>query len=86
MVIITSKEPFLSTLWHEAGHSIQHSLYGPLFIFLIAIPSCIRYWYRNWYAKKHKSDPDYYMKPYDAVWFEASASDLGRKYFDYYNK
>lgn len=53
---------------HEFGHTFQNCLLGPLFIFLIAIPSVIRYWFSG-----------KLNKPYDAVWFEDSATQIGRK-------
>lgn len=32
---------------HEWGHSIQNAVYGPAFLFIVALPSFIRYHYRN---------------------------------------
>ena len=32
---------------HEMGHGLQNCLWGPLGIFVIFIPSAIRYWYRE---------------------------------------
>ena len=57
---------------HEYGHTFQNAIYGPFFIFLIAIPSCIRYRYRNYNVKRK-----YVNKPYDVIWFEASATEIG---------
>ena len=34
----------LHTKQHETGHTFQNALLGPLAIFLIFIPSAIRYW------------------------------------------
>jgi hypothetical protein len=34
------------TLYHEAGHGLQNIMWGPLFPFIIAIPSVVRYWVR----------------------------------------
>lgn len=36
-----------STLSHESGHSVQNIILGPLFPFIVAIPSAIRYWLRE---------------------------------------
>ena len=66
--------------WHEAGHSIQTLIFGPLMLPLISIPSFLRYHYRNlvkWISpEKYKKLP-----PYDAIWFEGWATKLGKKYF-----
>lgn len=61
---------------HEYGHTFQNAVLGPFFIFLIAIPSAIRYWtitpINNW-RKKHGKTP----KAYDAIWFEDHATQFG---------
>jgi hypothetical protein len=48
--------------------------------FLVAIPSFIRYWYRELLVrsgeKKYADLPDY-----DSVWFEGWATKLGKKYY-----
>lgn len=62
----------LHTRCHEYGHSFQNALFGPFTIFIVAIPSAIRYWVRIFKQKKNKA-----CKPYDAIWFEDSASQLG---------
>lgn len=36
---------------HEYGHGIQNIILGPLFPILVAIPSAVRYWYREIYFK-----------------------------------
>lgn len=82
----TDKTPSLHTQCHECGHTIQNALYGPLFIFLIAIPSAIRYWYRELYTRKHKQDPNFYLPSYNLIWFEGSASDLGTYYHNNFKK
>lgn len=54
---------------HELGHTFQNAILGPFFIFIVAIPSAIRYWYRK-FSKK--------IQPaYDAIWFEGSATKIG---------
>ena len=66
-----SPEAYLNT--HEFGHAIaQNTLFGPFFIFLIAIPSAARWWYQEIRERKGKSN-----KPYDSIWFEDSASQCG---------
>ena len=66
--------------WHEAGHSIQTLMFGPLMIPLISAPSFLRYHYRNLVKK---IIPAKYQKlpPYDAIWFEGWATRLGKRYF-----
>ena len=66
-----------ATCWHEHGHSIQNCYWGLLMPFVISIPSCIRYWYREFkYYKKGLTPPN----TYDSIWFEGEATLLGRKY------
>lgn len=61
-------------LAHESGHGIQNAIMGPLFIFLVAIPSAARYWYRELkFNRKGLTPPT----AYDAIWFEGSATYLG---------
>lgn len=70
----------LSICWHEHGHGIQNCYWGILMPFVISIPSAIRYWYREFkYNRKGVKAPTGY---YD-IWFEAEASELGRKYRTY---
>lgn len=53
---------------HEFGHSLQNLFLGPLFPFVVGIPSAIRYWLD--YFGKLKQD-------YDYAWFEYTASKWG---------
>lgn len=69
------KEWTLHTKQHETGHTFQNALLGPLAIFLIFIPSAIRYWL----ATFGKID-----SPYDLIWFEGSASTIGEEYYNKY--
>jgi hypothetical protein len=62
----------LHTKCHELGHTYQNALWGPFTIFLVAIPSAIRYWYQIIREKQGKPN-----KPYDSVYFEGSASYIG---------
>lgn len=57
---------------HECGHGLQNCLWGPLFPFVIAIPSAVRYWYRR-FSKKPQP-------PYDSIWFEGQATKWGKEY------
>lgn len=62
------------TIAHENGHSYQVCYLGVLWFFMVAIPSQIR-WLRDTYNSKHNK-PNI---PYDLVWFEGSATDLGKE-------
>lgn len=62
------------TLDHEFGHSLQNALYGPLFPFIVAIPSFIHYHIFNYNQKHGIPNEDY-----DAAWFEGQATDWGTK-------
>ena len=76
---ITNKNPSKHIKNHEFGHGIQNCWWGPLFPFVIAIPSAIRYWYRElvYYINEDK----YWDLPdYDDIWFEGQATRLGTKY------
>lgn len=55
---------------HEFGHSLQNLFLGPLFPFVVGIPSAVRYWLE--YYNKLKED-------YYAVWFERTATSWGTK-------
>lgn len=57
---------------HEIGHTYQNAILGPFFLFIVAIPSAIRYWYQYFKTKREEG-----VKPYDAIWFEGSATDIG---------
>lgn len=71
---------FEHTRKHEFGHAIQHLIFGPLFIFIVAIPSASRYWYQRIMQKKGKSFPANW---YDSIWFEGGATAWGTKYVDW---
>lgn len=70
-----------SSLKHELGHTIQCALWGPLYWFVIGLPSTIRYQYYN-YLYKHKIEEYYKLKPYSSIWFENQATEWGHKYFN----
>lgn len=68
---------FRNTRYHEFGHAIQHLYMGPLFIFIVAIPSAIRYWYQKIMQSKGKKFPADW---YDSIWFEGGATKTGTKF------
>ena len=50
----TNKQPSLFTKQHEAGHGIQNIIFGPLMLFVVSIPSALRYWFRKQNTLKKK--------------------------------
>jgi len=66
---------------HECGHGLQNIIWGPLYLFVIEIPSATRYWYRE-YLLKHNREKYFTLPEYDAVWFEAQATMWGEKYIE----
>lgn len=55
---------------HEFSHSFQNCILGPFYIFLVAIPSAVRWWARTLFPNKTWS-------PYDSAWFEDEATQGG---------
>lgn len=55
--------------FHEFGHNMQQLIFGPFQLFIVFIPSAIRYWYRR--INK------IYTPPYDSIWFEGTATKWG---------
>lgn len=76
-IFLCSKDAHENTKAHEFGHSIQNCYYGPLMIFIVALPSVIRYWIRK--GKKSRGEN---LPAYDSAWFEGQATELGKKYMD----
>ena len=67
---------------HEFGHSLQNCIWGPLFPFVIGIPSFVRCQKFNSNIKKGiPNEEDYY-----AIWFEKEASEWGEKIADQWPK
>ena len=93
-VVASDSASSLSLKQHEHGHGIQTLWWGPLMLFVISIPSCIRFNWRSFQqyrhtkllAKKKISVSDYSrwlltIPLYDSIWFEKQASVLGKRYF-----
>lgn len=71
----------LSIKQHEAGHGIQNIILGVFMPFIISIPSCARYWYREYLTRTGKKTYAE-LPPYDSIWFEGWATALGQKHYD----
>lgn len=63
---------------HEFGHSLQNAVWGPLFPFVIAIPSFVRC--QKFNNNIRKGIPN--EQEYDAIWFEGQATKWGEKTAD----
>jgi len=63
---------------HEEGHGIQNIIWGPLMLFVITIPSVIRFWYRELKYYRKGLQP---KTAYEDIWFEAQATRWGDKFF-----
>lgn len=46
---------------------------------IVSIPSCIRYWWREYKIRKGLGNT---LPPYDRIWFEGWATRLGEKHFN----
>ena len=79
LMFLTSKDASEYIRAHEYGHTFQNALLGPLFPILVGIPSAIRYWHRE-YLYKHNFQKYVALPKYDDIWFEGSATDIGKKY------
>ena len=75
---LVGADPSQHTLNHEFGHGVQNCYFGPFMIF-ISLASAIRYWYREYLVRVKKikySD----LPPYDSIWFEGQATNIGNAY------
>lgn len=54
MFFLTDSRDSVHTKNHEFGHSLQNCLWGPLFPFVVCIPSAIRYWLREFNTQREK--------------------------------
>ena len=78
---IVNKNPSQHILDHEFGHGLQNCYFGP-FMPLISIASAIRYWYREYLIRIKKMQYSE-IADYDDIWFEGTATYLGRHYHKY---
>ena len=81
-VIVTCKNPGMSLLSHEHGHSINNCQLGP-FMVVGSIASMIRYWYRELRYHRQGLIPP---TAYDDFWFEALATRTGKEFFNTYKE
>ena len=65
--------------YHELGHSYQNIWMGPFWFFVVAIPSMIRYWYRELKYYRKGLQP---KTKYDDFWVEGSASEIGKHIYE----
>ena len=82
LIFLTDTEPIDSIRNHEHGHAIQNCYWGPLFLFVIGIPSAIRYWYRE--LRYHREG----IRPptlYDDFWAEGQATKWGNELIEKLN-
>ena len=68
-----------NTNLHEMGHGLQNMVWGPLMVFVIVIPSTVRFWYREWYWENRFPITGKALPLYDSIWFEGQATRWGTK-------
>ena len=81
-VMIISEDSGRNIKDHEHGHAVQNCWFGPMMLFLVSIPSVVRYWYREY--RKRIGKPC--STAYDAIWFEGQATILGVAYAQKWEK
>lgn len=79
MVFVVCSDAPTRTLKHEYGHTYQNAILGPFMLFLVSIPSMIRYWSRENKLKKGIR----LETKYDDIWFEGSSTEVGKKITSY---
>lgn len=62
--------------YHEMGHSFQLCLFGIFYLFVVCMPSAIRYWYFNSKISRKGISG---KTNYNDIWFEKSATEIGNK-------
>lgn len=80
MISIVNENPSRDLLNHEFGHAVQNCYWGILFIPIIAIPSAVRYWYRE-YLVRFRNKNYWDLPDYDSIWFEGQATNIGNEYY-----
>ncbi|MBQ5953111.1 MAG: hypothetical protein IJL47_03580 [Lachnospiraceae bacterium] len=77
MFIVVCKGADQRLLAHELGHAMQNCRFGPFMPLLVGLPSSLRYHFRKLHKKVTGKEP---KPPYDSIWFEAQATQLGQEY------
>lgn len=91
---VAEDSQYLYMYQHEHGHAIQTLWWGPLTLFVISIPSMVRFCYRDYKEDKMMTDLaegritqeefNTWRKnrpAYNSIWFEKQATELGQKLF-----
>lgn len=81
IIFLTNKNPTKHIRNHEHGHAIQNCYLGVFMPFVICIPSAIRYWYRTFRTMAGLEN----KTKYDDIWFERTATELGKIYASMWN-
>lgn len=76
LVFLVNKKSSLHLRHHELGHAFQNAVWGVFYPLTIGLWSVVRYWYRKARESKGLKNP-----PYDSIWFEKQATNLGKKYY-----
>ena len=58
---------------HELGYTYQAAVWGPFVLIFFYLPSLVRCWCHNVRSKKNLP-----TQPYDLIYFEGSASEIGQ--------
>lgn len=74
MTFISGKGSSAKLRSHEFGHTVQNAMFGPFMLLLVSIPSVTRYWIRE---LKRYFNPDVKLEPYESVWYEKTATNIG---------
>lgn len=80
-MFLTEEEHYISINNHELGHTFQNAVLGPFYIFIVGLPSAIRYWARIFQQRKGKK-----LNDYDTMWFEGSATSIGTYIYENFSK
>lgn len=64
---------------HEFGHSLQNCLYGPFWIILVGLPSCIRYQIWDWQIRHGRRSSGDWGAKYESAWYEHQATVWGQR-------
>lgn len=77
IIFLCGKGSSIKTKNHEFGHSLQNCVFGIFTIFIVCIPSVIRYWHRTIREQKGLKN----KTTYDSVWFEGQATEWGNNFY-----